>query len=281
MEFVMKKKDVLSNPKLLSAYVSRLFSLAGPRLGSFLVEPQVLMTLAGMRGLGRIMIGVSPDERFEITNEIRRKVNVLNKELCAVESRIRFSTQGNPVRLERSGICLWYVPVEVQNLDGFTESFFQWMQATGETMFDISVCEKVGLASQMKRLVNIFISHLRATKKISRKHSSVFSRLCVVAGVPFQAAMDQVTRYSGSLGSDLEPCMVSSIDVSQYRVHVDCDPNFFFFEKNASDSHILECIADSNTILSRFYEDPAHSGIKNSRLFSVVRKFQEEWLART
>ena len=64
--------------------VSKLYKELGPRIGSHLVEPNVVITLAGLRGKGNFLMHDLTDTEIEKIEKLNQKINKLGLEFIVL-----------------------------------------------------------------------------------------------------------------------------------------------------------------------------------------------------
>lgn len=241
--------------------ISKLYKELGPRIGSHLVEPNVVITFAGLRGSGNfLMLNLTNTEMNNI-EKLNQKINKLGIRFLVyidVEHKITDITIHNLKGIE-------YLS-KVSKLP-FVKPFDWTRGFDGASLWLNDVRNKAEKYFNIKTEDNLSIEALN--------HLIIG----LLLGYPDQALLD---LYNVNIRKNLDVLVPSEIPYANY--YDNPQPNFSHLPEHKNEESIVKIKKSWGHLLKDFYTSSWHKSIAKDPYFRQVRKAEEkahqEWFMK-
>ncbi|MBA3752349.1 hypothetical protein H0X06_06195 [Candidatus Dependentiae bacterium] len=257
-------KVIPLNGEETAQLTSSLYKELGPRIGVHLVDPNVVIALAGLRGGGSITLhGLTDEEKLKL-----KKVN---------ENFQKFGIKFVVHEDVKDEIAV----ISVLNLKGFEYasrlSKFPFMKP-----FDSSTGFEglEGWQNEMYSEVKKYFKDKKYTKKrpLGDTLGHFFGGLML--GYPDQALLDFLADYTTN--SSRSKLSYHSIPYSDY--YENAQPNFGYFREHENEESIVRTRKSWGNLLKRFYTSSLYKSLAKDPMFIQTRDSEDdahhEWFKR-
>ena len=241
----------LMNGEETSEFVSSLYNELGPRIGSHLVESNVVITLAGVRGETEFsMHNVSSSEKAKI-EKINKKTNPLGIYFSCIEDK-------------KADIDTF----TILNLHGIDRS---------SKLSKLPFVEPFAASSGMDGLRNWFkVVRAQAKEYFVKKNQLNEENLThlmvgVGLGYPDQALLDGYYTHTGQWRPTLSCTQIPCADY--YKCP---EPNFLYLPEHGSEESIAQINTSWGKVLEEFYNSLWHRSIAKDSTFLKTRALEDE-----
>lgn len=236
--------------------VQQLYQIAGPRIGSLLVESNIVLTLAGARGKTYFAIA---HPQTEDTDHLDR----INTHLKEQGMRFCFTKQPDGSSPTLKGY--------IQNLQGY-ERVSRLTHKFGIRQFDASGGWEGLRQWDQETLQNLY--EQQSQGKIAREAGDVVHILEGVAlGYPDQAIEDRLYEGIHERTADMIRADIPEVDIYQGEA-----PLFNYYKNHSNAGDIKNTINLWRTILQDFYAHPWHQALTNDQEFKQMRQLRDQGL---
>lgn len=239
----------------IAAAFAKAYELVGPRIGSRLVEANIVLTLAGARGHTELFLESPKDDDIQ---QIKKLNSLFIKDGIFVYTN---------EKLFKTPIGDTMLMVGIASLRGY-ERVSKLTKIPGITPFAASLGED-GFYEWNR---NCWIA-LRELQKIGKSPFSVDDLPHVVAGVhkgyPDIAIYDML-EWSAK---DRQWPMVES-DIPYVSLYKGAEPNFIYNPKHQADKSIRNTINTWGNVLKSFYETSVHTATSKDAGFLKARRLR-------
>ncbi len=233
--------------------VSELYSAAGPRLGSRLVESNIVLTLAGARGQTEFFLS-------EPTAEDRKSIEALNDIL--EKKGIKMKSMSKTFVSPRNGKET--LMIDLESLRGYAR-VSRLTKIPGIKPFD----ESTGWNGLNTWIHESYESIEQAQSQgiipcTKDDIEDIFTG--VIKGYPDIATYD-ICKWS----NDGRKYQIDETDIAHVSLYKGAEPNFDFLPEHANDPTITDTVKKWGNILGEFYATPWHEKIKTDSGFIAAR----------
>lgn len=232
--------------------VSELYSAAGPRLGSILVESYIVLTLAGARGQTEFFLS-------EPTIEDRKAIEALNDILLRKGLKMTdYQTFVSPSNGKET------LMIDLESLRGYAR-VSRLTKIPGIKPFDESTGWN-GLKTWIHESYES-MEQAQAQGKIPYTEEDVQHIFTgVIKGYPDIATYD-ICKWS----NDGRKYEIDETDIAHVSLYRGAEPNFSFLPEHANDPSIKDTVNKWGKLLGEFYATPWHEKIKTDPNFVAAR----------
>lgn len=250
------------NGEKTAELISTFYEELGPRLGSHLVEPNMVLAISGLRGSGNFLThNLREDEKNKI-----EKLNEKNKNLGIIFVVHDYK--------ERD-----IADIYIYNLRGF-----EYTSKISKLPFVLLFDASSGLEGFKTWSRSIFSNAENYFTKVDDKNAlgNPISHLVtgIELGYPDQAVLDAFDAISKNI--NFNKLASSKIPYSDY--YPNPQPNFDYFPQHEEDPTIVKTRETWGKLLKEFYNTKWHKSIAQDQTFINMRKSEEElhdnWLTR-
>jgi hypothetical protein len=238
--------------------ISNLYQVAGLKIGSLLVDSNIVLTVAGARGQTEFFINQPNVDDLET-------IEKLNEQLLPLGMKI--FKNGEIDKRPRDGSE--YQMVNLQNLKGF-ERVSKLTKIPGITPFDAST----GWDGYEKWHWETFsrLKKMSAAGKLPFPETEVHHVIGGIdKGYPDQAIYDAV-EWSGKYNRNSP---IKETEIPYVSLYGGTEPNFLFHPDHADDPGIKQTVVQWGEILKNFYASAWHQKIKQDPQFITARKLND------
>lgn len=230
--------------------VSSLYTALGPRIGSHLVEPNALLTLAGFRGRGYFVIhDLTPEEQSRI-EQVNHQLKDLGIEFDANDELFEDELVITNLKGWEYSTGFSKLPF-IKKFNASTMNYSEWWQNTNEAAkkyFQSSAARGPFYEQGLKRFM-----------------------IGLGFGYPDQALLD----FYDAFRREGHPFEFSEIPFSNYY-YSDDKPMFSFLPEHKDDPDVLSTIKVWGAFLKDFYASLWHQKHEKDPEFIQMRKLEEE-----
>lgn len=260
---LFEKAKPLSGEKT-AQLISQFYTELGPRIGVHLVEPNAVITIAGLRGQGNfLMHDLTSDEKIKLEkiNELAKKSGIHFSLTEDVKDEIADILILNFKGLEYSSKMSHFPFVEPFDSSTGYEGYLKWRKEV-RTKAEKYFKEKKYISSEGP--LGDPLDHLT---------------IGLTLGYPDQALLD---LYSNLSNRNERRLPLSHIAYSDY--YENPQPNFQYLPEHENEKSILKIKESWGALLKEFYTSSWHTSISKDPTFIAARKSEEkahdEWFLK-
>jgi len=257
--FIVQQNTSLINAKSLSIketseLISKLYNELGVQIGSHLLEPNALLTLAGLRGSGNFLI-------HSLSSEQRDKIEKANKALQ--DKGIKFTIAEYEETFD----------IDISNLNGYETSSTKSKLPFVEP-YNSSTGFK-GLYVWSGKICQNIEKHFKyePNKSINEEHQHLLGGIYL--GYPDQALLDHLV-------ANIDELVLSEIPYADY--YDNPQPNFLYLPKHANEESIVQTINEWGKFFEEFYKGQWYQSIaKDKTLLEMIeseKKAHDDWFKK-
>ncbi len=235
--------------------VSKFYEQVGPRIGSYLVEPNAVITIAGLRGHGNFLM-------HRITNDEKNALEKLNE--SSKELGIKFFLIEDPQDET--------VEIIILNFKGL-----EYSSKKTKLPFVPPFDSKTGFDGYLQWKQEIYN---KAVKYFKDKDNNYYSEeglghlmLGLELGYPDQALLDMYSTFINK-EINLSHFKLTHIPYSDY--YPNPQPNFVYLSEHETEKSIVAIQESWGNLLKQFYNSPWHTNHSKDQTFIKSRKSEEE-----
>ncbi|MDR3646280.1 MAG: hypothetical protein P4L22_01925 [Candidatus Babeliales bacterium] len=235
-------------------YIQTIYNELGPRIGSHLVEPNVVITLAGLRGYANFLM-------HDLTQEEENRINEFN------------------IKHKNSGLLFTIiddkedeiVDILITNLKGY-----EYTSKISKLPFVVNYDASSGFQGKdkwSKKIKENIKNYFNDTKEYDQ-HPESHLHLGLMLGYPDQALLDMYNNIKAGLFGNNRAFIYSKIPYSDYY---DCpQPNFSYFKESIKDETIVNVEKSWGKLLEEFYTSTWHKALSKDPIFIKIRQSEDE-----
>lgn len=247
--------------------ISAIYELLGSKLGSRLVEPNVVLAIAGMKGLADI-------PWVELEREDFERLEQAEKKLADLGISVSFYSEKSKEAAEKGAVP---VLMSLESMKGI-ERKTNTTKIPGVPLYDCK-SGKEGLRQWGSNLVN----SLETAQKDGKLPKEIEIEILfegIMFGYPDQSIFDfEKCLREGYIQGDLSEADILSVapEAKEYQGAV---PEFDYFPEHKDNSEIVDYIKKARQILKEFYNTDWLKKIKEDKDFQAGRNKYKEALER-
>lgn len=257
MDSQLETDSILFSPEILSSsdlakLITEIYTVAGARIGSYFVEANIVLTLAGARGQTEFFIKDPSENDILIINKLDRILNPRDISLNAGQILKRYDQSS-------------YLMIGINNLAGY-ELVSGQTRIPGVTKFEAST----GFAG-LDKWKTTTLKHLKREiisgniKYPLTDLTDIFAG--IVKGYPDTAIFDAIDHW----GKGERQTPITDSNISEVKLYGGASPNFIFHPDHSNDPSIRASIKLWEKILRDFYKHPGHQQLASDSNFQSAR----------
>lgn len=245
------------NGEQTAELISTIYQEIGPRLGSHLVEPNAVLTLSGLRGVGNFLT-------HNLTEEEKNKIEKLNE------------------KIKNRGIVFVIWDDKKEDVADITIYNFNGLEYTSK-LSKLPFVKPYDSSTGLEGIKKWVGSTYTAAENYLKKATGAALSALVVGlrlGYPDQALLDAADAISNNINWD--ELADSKIPYSDY--YHNPQPNFSYFPQHEEDPTIARTRESWGKLLKEFYNTKWHMSLAQDSIFINMRKSEAEshnnWLVK-